>query len=482
MAVRTRKFNTTTVDANGNLHANGVGTTGPGRTADQVRQDYNNNIVTSAATPAAGMAASKSNVMGSPDIYPGSLHGQSANNPTTVTTYSNGATPGGRNSTSYKSLLESWENTGKPSYDPSDRVNDYADRLSDWEDAEKPTWQSKYEPTIQGILDNILNRKAFNINDDANYKQLYDQYAQNYMLQGNRAMRDQLGASAGLTGGYGSTAAQAAASQAYDNYMEQLNDRNLQLMNLAYGMYQDETADRYNQLGAVTNLDNIDYGRYRDDVSDFFNERDYWANRYQQEYANDYGQYRDDVSDYYNDLNYYNNRYMQEYGNETEADNTAYARFQDAANMAMQYAQKGLPIPSYIAKQITDYTGAADIADVIAAMPVATGGSGGGGGGRRGRSGGGSSKKEKEISYPTYANNGYNAQMKNGAVENVTNRNTEDWVYIEGIGRITWTELYNQLNSDTPAIIKRTNKGKITYEKAPNYSGLNRTGTWSASK
>ena len=383
MAVKTRKFASTTVDANGNLHANGVGmSSGPGKTADQVRQDYSNNIVTSAATPAAGMAASKSNVMGSPDIYPGSLHGQSANNPTTVTTYSNGATPGGRTSTSYKSLLESWENTGKPSYDPSDRVDDYADRLADWEDAEKPTWQSKYEPTIQNILDNILNRKAFNINDDPNYKQLYDQYAQSYMLQGNRAMRDQLGASAGLTGGYGSTASQAAASQAYDNYMEQLNDRNMQLMNLAYGMYQDETADRYNQLNAVTTLDNTDYGRYRDDVSDFFNERDYWANRYQNEYANDYGQYRDDVSDYYNDLNYYNNRYAQEYGNETEADNNAYARYQDAVNLALQYTSKGLPVPSYISKQITDYTGT-NLSDVIASLPVEEVGGGSGGGSNR---------------------------------------------------------------------------------------------------
>lgn len=538
MAVRTRKFNSTTVDANGNLHANGVGSTGPGRSADTVRYDAAKNVVTSAASPAAGMAASNSNVMGSPNIYPGSLHGQSANNPTTVTQYVNGAVPGGRTSSSYKTMLESYENTGKPSYSMSERVRDYQDRLAELEEqdipeyqmsdrvkgyqqkldekenSEKPTWESKYEPAIQSILDGILNRKAYDINTDQNYQQLYNQYAQQYMAQGNRAMRDQLGASAALTGGYGSTAAQAAASQAYDNYLQGLNGQNAALMQLAYGMYQDEMADRYNQLNAVTGLDNTDYGRYRDDVSDWFNDRNYWAdrynseyaqdygqhrdtvsdflanrdyfaNRYQNEYANDYNAYRDDVSDYMNDRDYLANMYATEHGFETEADNTKYARYQDAANLAIEYAKKGLPVPSYIAKQITDYTGAADISDVIAAMPTTKGGSGGsgGGGGRRGRSGGGSSKKEsvyKSGGWMPYSDELSKSQRYENEVISKAEKMSSDYDkfnYIANLAetnKLTWVQAETILKrlgiTQTPrqaadAVIDQINSQPVTFLK-----------------
>lgn len=463
--------------------------------------------------------------------------------------------------TGYRSQLADLEGKQPGEYTPSDTVNDYRGRLGNYEDAKKPEWQSRYEPAIQSILDGILNQKGFNLNDDANYQTLYNQYAQSYMNQGNRAMRDTLGNAAALTGGYGSTAAQAAASQAYDNYMSQLNDQNIQLMNLAYGMYQDELANRYNQLGAVTGLDNTDYGRYRDDVSDFYTDRDYWANRLQQEYANDYGkyrdtvndymqnrnyladmaaqayaedygqhrdavsdymqnrnytadrlaqeyakdygQYRDDVSDFYTDRNYwtdrYNNeyamdygqfrdqvadyendrayaanRYAQEYANDygeygddraydMENDKWSYSKYQDALNLAMKYAAQGLPIPSYLAKQIQDYTGEEDINNVIAAMPVAAGGSGGSGGGGR-RSSGGKDTEEKITPYPRTANDYYNSLTHTGAKDEITNRNGDGWVYVAGIGRLTYEELRNQVKDGT---IKETRKkNKYTYTKA----------------
>ena len=461
MAVKTRKFASTTVDENGNLHANGVGlSTGPGRSADDVRYDSAKNIASGvtgkvgSALGSAGLASNAVNkVKSALSGAATAAKGTSVNSPSPLAG-SASPTSTNRTSASYKSMLQDYEDRGLPTYDMSDRVLDYQDRLADIEDQEKPTWQSKYEPTIQNILDGILNRKAFDINTDNNYKTLYDQYAQSYMLQGNRAMRDQLGASAGLTGGYGSTAAQAAAQQAYDNYLEGLNDRNVQLMNLAYGIYQDETADRYNQLGAVTNLDNTDYSRYRDDVNDFYNERDYWANRYQQEYANDYGQYRDDVSDYMNDRDYYANRYATEYGFETEEDNTKYNRYQDAVNMAMQYASKGLPVPDYIAKQIMDYTGAADISDVVAAMPVTTGGSGGGGGGR-GRSGSSKSSKKDQVyqkgGWMPYADELSKSQnYENDVISKAEKMSSpyDKYRYIAGLAetnKLTWVQAYTLL-------------------------------------
>lgn len=177
---------------------------------------------------------------------------------------------------------------------PSGDTLDYQDRLRDMELDKPGPFQSRYEPAIQSILDNILNRKPFDVSKDANYQMLYNQARESYMNAGNKAMRDAMGAMQAQTGGYGSTAAQIAGSQAYDSYLQGMNDNNAQLMQLAYGMYQDEMADRYNQLQATTGLDNTDYGRYRDTVGDYYRDLDYLANRYDTGYGRDYGQYVDD--------------------------------------------------------------------------------------------------------------------------------------------------------------------------------------------
>lgn len=62
-------------------------------------------------------------------------------------------------------------------------------------------------------FDGILNRKDFSY--DMNNDQMYQQYRDAYMRQGQQAMRDTMGAASALTGGYGSTYAQTAGSQAY---------------------------------------------------------------------------------------------------------------------------------------------------------------------------------------------------------------------------------------------------------------------------
>lgn len=440
----TRKFNYSWKDENGNIHLSNTDP-GPSNVSKQISNDVEKNVINS-MVPSADLPAG-TNQTASANVTAGVI----SDTPGTPAYRTGNFTPSARLA-SYRDTLAGVESTPRPTYSMSSRVRDYQDRLADYEDADKPTWQSKYEPAIQSILDGILNRKSFDLNSDANYQNLYNQYSQQYMAQGNRAMRDQLGASAALTGGYGSTAAQAAASQAYDNYMQQLNDRNLQLAQMAYGMYQDENADRYNQLGAVTNLDNTDYGRYRDEVSDFYTDRDYWANRYQQEYANDYGQYRDDVSDYFNDRDYWAGRYQNEYANDFGEYSDDYNRYSDAVNIALQYAQKGLPVPSYIAKQIQDYTGAADISDVIAAMPVTTGGSGGSGGGR-GRSGGSKSKSKTDTVYKSGGWMPYSDELsKSQRYENEVISKAEKmssaydkYKYIEDLAetnKLTWVQAY----------------------------------------
>ena len=128
-------------------------------------------------------------------------------------------------------------------------------------------------------------------NDD-----LYKMYRDQYMRQGNLAMRDTMGNAAALTGGYGNTYASAAGQQAYDNYVAQLNNKALDFYDRAYQRYADEGQNLYNQMNVVTGLDNTDYQRYRDGVNDYYNDLNYYNGRYNQEYGYDYGEYQDRVA------------------------------------------------------------------------------------------------------------------------------------------------------------------------------------------
>lgn len=136
-----------------------------------------------------------------------------------------------------------------------------------------PTWTPQYQEQISQILGNITNRDPFEYN--MNKDPLYQQYRDQYIREGQRAMKDTMAQSAALTGGYGSTYGAIAAQQGYDNYLAQLNDRVPQLEQQAYGKYVDNLADMYNQLGAYQSEENRLYGQYMDALGQFNTDRDY---------------------------------------------------------------------------------------------------------------------------------------------------------------------------------------------------------------
>lgn len=185
----------------------------------------------------------------------------------------------------------------KPPYQRSDRVNEYYEKTRNLERNKPDEFESKYEGQISDILDNILNRPKFSYtSEDMTNDDLYKMYRDQYMRQGNLAMRDTMGNAASLTGGYGNTYASAAGQQAYDNYVSMLNDKALDFYDRAYQRYNDEGQNLYNQMNVVTGLDNTDYQRYRDTVNDYYNDLNYYNGRYNQEYGYDYGQYQDQVA------------------------------------------------------------------------------------------------------------------------------------------------------------------------------------------
>lgn len=389
------------------------------------------------------------------------------------------------------------EEPGDFTYDPfktSAKTNEYYDLMKQTEGNKPDAFKSRYEGAVQSILDGILNKKSYNLTDDRNYNLLYNQARESYMNAGQKAMRDAMGAAQAQTGGYGSTAAQIAGSQAYDNYLQGLNDQNAQLAGLAYQMWQDENADRYNQLNAVTGLDNTDYQRWANDYRNWQDDRNYFANQYQNMYNNDWGEYQygtnldyniwnDDYNHWLQNRDYLANQYQQNYDNDMglyqydtnlayqldrddiedayrdsqfayQKERDALSDYDDAFKQALTLAQNGIAIPAKYASRLEPETLAA--LQGIAGQALADGGSGGsGGGGGRGRGGrrkGGSGKGSD--AYEAYT---------------ITNRHESDdptlnsWTYVEGMGRLTPDEISDAVSNKLIKENRNKEKKTITY-------------------
>ncbi len=132
----------------------------------------------------------------------------------------------------------------------------------------KPSpYQSRYETQISSLYDQIMNRPAFSY--DASRDPLFQQYRNQYIRDGQRAMQDSIGASAALTGGYGNSWAATAGSQAYGEYLKALTDKLPELQKQARDAYDAEGKALTDKANLTLNLDNREYGWYRDAVNDW---------------------------------------------------------------------------------------------------------------------------------------------------------------------------------------------------------------------
>lgn len=73
---------------------------------------------------------------------------------------------------------------------------------------------------------------------DFNGDALYEQASQRAQQLGRQAMMDTMGQAATMTGGYGNTYAQNAGQQAYNSYLQGLNDQLPQFQQMAMNKYQ----------------------------------------------------------------------------------------------------------------------------------------------------------------------------------------------------------------------------------------------------
>lgn len=206
-------------------------------------------------------------------------------------------------------VLGQWDAQYPNGYPMSGAVQEAQEVLNGILSSRPAGYTSQYEQQIMSLYDQIMNRPKFSY--DVNKDPLFQQYKNQYMVNGQRAMQDTLGQAAALAGGYGSSWGTTAGYQAYQQYIQALNDRIPELEQRAFDRYSYEGDQMRQNMDLTMNLDNRDYSRYRDTVEDWKDDRSFEYGRYrdavqdwQTDRAFDYGQYRDSVSDYYNDRNF----------------------------------------------------------------------------------------------------------------------------------------------------------------------------------
>jgi len=130
---------------------------------------------------------------------------------------------------------------------------------------------SQYTDKIDSLLNDITEPEEFTYDyiDDPAYQSIL----QTAQREGARSAENTMGNYAGMTGGLPSSAAVAAAQQANNYQLSQVQDAIPTLYNAAYGRYQDQQNNKLNALGAVQSVDNTGYGRYRDTVGDYTTEQ-----------------------------------------------------------------------------------------------------------------------------------------------------------------------------------------------------------------
>lgn len=150
--------------------------------------------------------------------------------------------------------------TGNGGKDPEDKGGNGGDGgLGGIGIPDPVSYSSQYRAQMDAILRD-LNLDKFKF--DLNGEELYQQYKDQFLRNGRLAMMDTMGQAAGLTGGYGSTYSQNAGQQAYQGYVNDLNNVVPDVYNAAYTRWRDSISDKLRQYELLANQDNTDYSRW----------------------------------------------------------------------------------------------------------------------------------------------------------------------------------------------------------------------------
>lgn len=153
-------------------------------------------------------------------------------------------------------------------------------------------YASPYDDRLEELYNQISNRPPFEY--DLQGDMLYQQYVDQYQRLGQNAMMNAVGNASAMTGGYGNTYAATSGQQAYDSYLQQLNNIVPSLRAGAFNEYLQEGNDLYNLMGITQQLENTAYGQYQDQITNWedllnlYNSQ--WTGQQQQEYQQAWNQ------------------------------------------------------------------------------------------------------------------------------------------------------------------------------------------------
>lgn len=183
-----------------------------------------------------------------------------------------------------------YQSTAIPSYSPNaDRGNLDAALASKPKDFDYDQYGR-----ILGMMQEYQGREPFSY--DLNADMLYQQYKNQYMQNGQRAMQDTVGQVSALNGGYASSYAQTAGQQAYNNELGKLNDVIPELYQLAYNRYAREGDEMLKSIELANDAYKTRYDEYRDAMTDWRNDVAREQSMYEDQRDFDYRVYADDIS------------------------------------------------------------------------------------------------------------------------------------------------------------------------------------------
>lgn len=202
-------------------------------------------------------------------------------------------------------------------YTPGSAVQQAQAYLNQVQSRRPGSYESQWDGELTELYNRIANRKPFSY--DIGTDPVYQQYREQYQRQGRLAMQDTMGQAAALTGGYGSTYGEQVGQQAYNAYLQNLNDVVPDLYNAAYNRYRDEGTDLYNQYGLLSDRENQAYSRYRDTVNDYYSDLSDARSAYDSAYSRDYNQWSDQLSYWSKKAANENSAYLQQLAAQSRA-------------------------------------------------------------------------------------------------------------------------------------------------------------------
>ena len=138
-------------------------------------------------------------------------------------------------------------------------------------------YSSKYQKSLENVLDQISNREKFSY--DFNADPMYQQYKDQYTALGNQAATNAATNASSLTGGYGNSYAVTAGQQANQQYLTQLNGVIPELYQAAQAKYNADTENLYNQFNAFGTQEDREYNKWQTANSNYQWQKDYDQNK-----------------------------------------------------------------------------------------------------------------------------------------------------------------------------------------------------------